>query len=251
MAWFSYEGCKGGKYESRNMPSAKSEMSQSRTITPVGLCNRETRRRSFGHRMVPSLQSLFWKILSESDALRPLWEFRQMWNNRRMGGGAREHPLRISFSIVWARVGENLNGQHACAFVKGGANCNDYLFNFNRSEVDRWSATRILISLSHSHCMHVSHTRRRLSLIVVALRNRCLRRVTPRRNDSLHWIAICRFNIASISLVRRVYVNLRSVSQMVPHNFNVVGYATSSFYYMRNGSFCKSVGVAYFAFWYS
>lgn len=34
-------------------------------------------------------------------------------------------------------MGENLDGQHACAFVKGGANCNDYLFNFNRSEIDR------------------------------------------------------------------------------------------------------------------
>lgn len=53
----------------------------------------------------PSLRSLFRKSLSaESDALRPLWEFRQMWSNRQRGGDARLDGRENIFCVPRPRV---------------------------------------------------------------------------------------------------------------------------------------------------
>lgn len=121
-------------------------------------------------------------------------------------GWPREHLLRTSSSceLAWAKIWTDNTLARSLRAVRIATIISLILIGL-RSIV--WSATRILINLSHWYCMHVSHTRRRLSLIVVALRNRCLRRVTSRRNDSLHWIAICWFNITIVASVRRVYAN--------------------------------------------
>lgn len=99
-----------GKYESHNMPSAKSVMPQSRPIVPVGFCSRETRRRSFGHRMEPSV--VFAKPLLENpfsqkrcfvatlgisaDVKQSVW----------MGGGARLDRRESVFCVSRSRLCE-------------------------------------------------------------------------------------------------------------------------------------------------